>query len=145
MSGLQELPQVRCIHEKRLSQKKSKPNKSPPLPGRMSVFCVGSRRLILRQVPRSLGRKATTGLKGSTQGGWGGTKGSEVGWGLLSDLLLIARWRNAQGKGQEVKARLEGQKEKGGKQRRGAETEKKMASGLMEEEKLSWAQAPEPD
>ena len=44
-----------------------------------------------------------------------------------------------------MKARLEGQKEKGGKQRRGAETEKKMASGLMEEEKLSWAQAPEPD
>lgn len=73
-----------------------------------------------------------------------GTWGQEVGCGLLSDLLPIARWRNAQGKGEEVKARLEGEKEQGGKQRRG-ETEKEMASGLMEEEKLSRAQAPEPD
>lgn len=74
-----------------------------------------------------------------------GTWGQEVGCGLLSDLLPIARWKNAQGKGEEVKARLEGEKEKGGKQRREGETEKEMASGLMEEEKLSWAQAPEPD
>ena len=74
-----------------------------------------------------------------------GTWGQEVGCGLLSDLLPIARWKNAQGKGEEVKARLEGEKEKGGKQRREGEMEKEMASGLMEEEKLSWAQAPEPD
>ena len=44
-----------------------------------------------------------------------------------------------------MKARLEGEKEKGGKLRREGQTEKKTASGLMEEEKLSWAQAAEPD
>lgn len=60
-----------------------------------------------------------------------------MGCGLLSDLLPIARWKNAQAaKGEEVKARLEGRRRKGGKQRREGEMEKEMASGLMEEEKL---------
>ena len=36
----------------------------------------------------------------------------------MSDLLLISRWRMPTGKAEEVKARLEGEEEKGGKERR---------------------------
>lgn len=61
---------------------------------------MGCRRLILREVPPSLGREETTATRLATLGvDEAGPQGQEVDGGLMSDLLLISTWRNAHRQG----------------------------------------------